>query len=372
MKRIYLDNNATTPIDPLVAKEVTRELLKGPRNPSSLHFFGQEGKKTLLSSRQKIAHFLKVQPHEIFFTSGGTESMNLLIRGMMNQSHAITTDLEHPCVYENMKRLPCVSFLSPGLRGAPSPDQIADAIRDETSLMVFSAANSETGIKINLEEIAKIAQRKEIPLVVDGVALLGKERFSIPKGVTAMGFSGHKIHGPKGVGFAFIRSQTKLSPLLMGGSQEYHLRAGTENLPGIVGLAKAISLLDENIESYTAHMRNLRDLFETILLKSTFNLKVNGTGVRTVNTSNLCFPNVDGESLLIHLDMQGIAASHATACSSGALEVSRVLLNMGIPREEALRSLRFSVSRMNTEEEILQAAQFLIETVRAAKDFSNV
>lgn len=366
--KIYVDNNATTPIDPSVVQAVTEELLKGPRNPSSIHFFGQEAKKRLVSSRQTIAQFLGVKASEILFTSGGTESMHLLIRGMQTQGHVITTDLEHPCVYENMKQLPRVSFLSPGLRGAPSPDQIAAAIRRDTSLIVLSAANGETGIKLDLEAVAHVARKANIPLIIDGVALLGKERFTIPSGVTAMGFSGHKIHGPKGIGFVYLRSNTPLSPLFIGGYQEYHFRAGTENLPGIVGLERAISLLEENIERDTAHMKKLRDLLETILFKALPTLKINGTGTRIVNTSNLCFPGIDGESLLIHLDMLGIAASHATACSSGALEVSRVLLNMGIPKSEAHCSLRFSFSRMNTEEEVLKITQSIVAVIKHRKD----
>lgn len=373
MKRIYLDHNATTPVDSLVVQAITEELLKGPQNPSSIHFFGQEAKKTLHSARQIIARFLHVQPYEIGFTSGGTESLNFLIQGLFRKykGHLITTDLDHPCVYENMQALQAagvlVTFLSPGKSGAPSAKQVEAAIRPDTSLIILSAANSETGVKLDLHGIAAVAQAANTRLIIDGVALLGKERFTIPPGVTAMGFSGHKIHGPKGTGFFFLRSGTKMSPLFLGGSQENHLRAGTENLPGIVGLAKAISLLDRNIEHYTAYMKELRDLFETKLKKAIPNLKINGTGPRIVNTSNLCFPGINGESLLIHLDMAGLAASHATACASGALEVSRVLLNMGISREDANCSLRFSFSRMNTKQEIISATKTLITTLNGLR-----
>lgn len=371
MKRIYLDHNATTPIDPLVAEVMMQEFAKGPQNPSSVHFFGQEAKKTLLTSRQTIARFLKVKPQEILFTSGGTESMNLLIRGSLppKGAHLITTDLDHPCVYENMQTLEQagyhVSFLSPGKAGAPSPKQVVAAIRQDTKLIILSAVNSETGVKLDIDSIAKIAQEANIPLILDGVALLGKEPFAIPHGVTGMGFSAHKFHGPRGIGFCFLRSGSPLSPLFLGGNQESHLRAGTENLPGIVGLATAISLLEKEGKAYSAHMHHLRDLFEKTLKKSIPNLQINGAGPRVANTSNLCFPGVDGESLLIHLDMKGIAASHATACSAGALEVSRVLLNMGLPKEEASCSLRFSFSRMNTEEEVLQATKIISEAVES-------
>lgn len=370
IKRIYLDNNATTPLDPLVIEAMKEELSKGPRNPSSIHFFGQEAKKTLLSSRQTIAKFLNVKPHEIVFTSSGTESLNLLIHGLLpkERRHLITTDLEHPCIYENMKALDAqgipITFLSPGLRGSPSPEELKAAICSQTGLIILSAVNSETGSKLDLANIAAVAQAADIPLIIDGVALLGKEPFMIPPGVTGMGFSGHKIHGPKGIGFFFLRSGTKLKPLLLGGNQENGLRSGTENLLGIVGLAQAISILNKNIERYAAYMKELRDFFETTLKKRLPNLKINGTGLRVGNISNLCFPQVDGESLLIQLDMAGIATSHATACSSGSLEISRTLLNMGISKNDAHSSLRFSLSRMNTKKEILKTIETLVTILR--------
>ncbi|WP_420422535.1 cysteine desulfurase family protein [Simkania sp.] len=371
MKRIYLDHNATTPIAPRVAEAMMQELTKGPQNPSSVHFFGQQAKKTLLTSRQTIARFLKVKPQEILFTSSGTESMNLLIRGSLpsKESHLITTDLDHPCVYENMQSLDQagynVTFLSPGKGGAPTPEQVAAALRPNTKLIVLSTVNSETGVKLDIDAIAKIAKDANVPLILDGVALLGKEPFTIPPGVTGMGFSAHKFHGPRGVGFCFLRSGSSLSPLFLGGSQENQLRAGTENLPGIVGLATAIALLEKEGMTYSAHMQHLRDLFEKTLIKSIPNLQINGAGPRIANTSNLCIPGVDGESLLIHLDMKGIAASHATACSAGAMEVSRVLLNMGLSKEEASCSLRFSFSRMNTEEEVIEAAQVISDAAES-------
>ena len=373
MKRIYLDHNATTPLAPLVQKAIVEELSQGPRNPSSVHYFGQEAKKGLLMSRQTIASFFEVKSSEILFTSSGTESLNLLIKGLApkNPAHLITTDLDHPCVFESMKALQKegheVTFLSPGLSGAPTPSELQKAIRKNTCLIVLSAVNSETGVKLDLEGIAKVTKTSSIPLIIDGVALLGKEPFIIPSGVTVMGFSAHKIHGPKGVGFIYLQSGQKLSPLFLGGSQESQMRAGTENLPGIIGLAKAISLLEGNIESFSNKMKKLRDLFEQKLKEKIPALLINGEGERVVNTSNLCFPGVNGESLLIHLDMEGVAASHATACSSGGLEVSRVLLNMGISKNNASCSLRFSFSRMNTEEEILKAAEIIIRACSNAR-----
>lgn len=368
MKQIYLDHNATTPIDPSVLEVMIQELSSGPRNASSPHFFGQEARKSLLNARQTIARFLRVKPNEIFFTSGGTESMNLLIQGMLlrQTGHVITTNIDHASVFESVKAFEKngwkVTYLSPGQWGTPTPEQVKKALRCDTRLIVLSAVNGETGVKLELEAIAKIAQATSIPLIIDGVALLGKELFTIPHGVTGMGFSAHKIHGPKGVGFFYLRSGSKLSPLFHGGGQEKSLRSGTENLPGILGLAKAISLLEERQAEFTLHMKTLRDLFEQELKKELPTLSINGKGPRIANTSNICFRGIDGETLLIYLDREGLAASHASACSSGAREISPVLLNMGIPRSDAESSIRFSLSRMNTQEEILQAVNIITKS----------
>ncbi|MBI3212061.1 MAG: cysteine desulfurase, partial [Simkania negevensis] len=337
-----------------------------PLNPSSAHSFGQKGKALLSASRQKIAHFLKVKPSEILFTSGGTESMNLLIRGSIKDtsSSILTSNLEHPAVFETIKELEkkgaSITWLSPGIWGTPTPEMIRSALRPTTQLIILSAVNSETGAKLDLEKVAAVALEANIPLIIDGAQLLGKERFSIPPGVVGMGFSGHKIHAPKGSGFIFLRTGYPLIPLFTGGLQEKGMRSGTENLPAIMGLAKAIEILEKEIDSASLHMKKLRDLFEELLHKNMPGCKVNGEGPRISNTSNLFFEGIDGESLLIHLDLKGIAASQGSACSSGALEPSRILLNMGYSIERALSSLRFSFSRSNTEEEVREAMREIL------------
>ena len=366
---IYLDHNAATPLDPQVKEVLLKEFSKGPSNPSSSHFFGQAAKKKLIQARQIIAHFLKVKEKEIFFTSGGTESLNLLIQGALKTSsgHIIATNIDHPALFENIKMLEkkgyLVTYLSCGLYGAPTVKQVKEAIRPDTSLIALSAANGETGVKLDLEGIAYIAQKNHIPLMMDGVALLGKERFSIPEGVTGMGFSAHKIYGPSGVGFFFLKSGFQLKSLLFGGPQESQKRPGTENIAGILGLAKAISILDLQIEKDMTHVKKLKEHFEKELLSKLKGVKINGKGKRLVNTSNLFFPNIDGEALLIYLDQKNIAASHGSACGSGSLEVSRVLRNMGLSKEEASSSIRFSFGRTNTEEEIERALKILIKAV---------
>lgn len=354
-KIIYLDNNATTPLDPLVFDAMTQEMRSSPHNPSSIHRFGQEGKKVLSTARQKVADFLGVKGSEILFTSSGTEAMNLLIFGALQKgSHIIGSQADHACVYASLLQAEAeVTFL-----GFPSPHEVEEAIRPDTSLIVLSAVNGETGSRLDLEGVAHVAKRAGIPFIVDGVALLGKDPVSIPEGVMGMGFSAHKFHGPQGVGFAFIRSGFSIKTLLHGGGQERKLRSGTENLPGIVGMAEAISLLTPE---FYLKIKGLRDLFEKELKTLLPKIEINQPHERVSNVSNIYFPGVDNESLLIALDMNGVAASSTSACSAGALEPSRSLIAMGLSEERAQCSIRFSFSRMNTEKEILEGAQIIAQ-----------
>ena len=370
MKRIYLDNNASTSLDPRILKILIKELEEEEGNPSSTHFHGQQCRRKLEKSRQAVASFFKVKPNEVVFTSGGTEGAALLVQGIMLQhpfGHAISSGLEHACVYQTLKELEKkgaqVTFLSAGLAGAVPPEEVERAIRPETRLITLMAANNETGVLTDLEAIAAIAQRHHIPFVVDGVAWLGKEMMKIPTGVSAIFFSGHKIHAPKGIGFCICRHDLRLTPLFVGGGQEHNRRAGTENLPGIVALAEAKALLEQTQQASIFHMRRLREHLEMQLISELPNVIVNGNGPRVSNTSNLAFLGVDGEALLMNLDMAGISVSHGSACSSGALEPSRVLLEMGIPLSQARSSIRFSLSRNTSEVEISTAVTAIIQIV---------
>ncbi|MBY0529500.1 MAG: cysteine desulfurase [Rhabdochlamydiaceae bacterium] len=368
--RIYLDNNATTGLDPRVLEAMLPELSLVPSNPSSTHSFGQEARKRLLKARETLASFFRVKPHEVIFTSGGTEAMNLLIHGILEPpftGHVITSDVEHSCVDKALKAyaqkgVP-ITFVPVGLWGAVRPEAIEEAIRSDTRAIILSAVNNETGVKIDLNAIAEIADRAKIPLIIDGVCLVGKELFDLPPAVLGLGASAHKFHGPKGVGFAIVRSSLKLSPLFVGGDQEYQKRAGTENLPGIVGLAKAIELLNEEMPQASLRMRTLRENFEKQLMQRLDPVIINGAGPRICNTSNLAFRDVQGEDLLMLLDLNGVAASHGSACSSGALEPSRVLTQMGIPHSLAKASIRFSLSRFTTQEEMERCTEILVKIV---------
>lgn len=356
MGKIYLDNNATTELDPRVLDAIISELKSGPSNPSSIHSLGRAAHARLMKARQLIADFLGVRSDELVFTGSGTEAINLAILGLKTKGHIVTTKIEHASVFHTIESLSNpITYVPVREEGHVRLSDVEEAITLKTNLIVMSAVNSETGVKNPIAEIAVLAMRYGIPLIVDGVALLGKEEFQVPEGVSAMAFSAHKIHGPKGVGLLFVRKSSNFTPLFLGGGQEQMRRPGTENLPGIIGFAKAIELLKTELPDAIPRMKRLRDLLETGLK----NIRINGRGPRVCNTSSITFFGKDGEDLLIKLDQMGIAASMGSACSSGALRPSRVLLEMGIPKKEALSTLRFSLSRFTTEDEIHEVIQIL-------------
>lgn len=368
--RIYLDNNATTALDPRVFKAMLAEFSGPPGNPSSVHYFGQQAKSHLSEARKTVASFFGARPEETLFTSGGTESVNLLLRGFFSsrpRGHLITTAIEHSCIYKTVKVLEGaglrVTFVPVDSWGAPLPEAIEAAIQSDTQAIALSAANGETGVKLDIAAIAAIAEKHSIPLILDAVAWIGKEKMPMPPGVSAIALSGHKFHAPKGIGAAIIRPSFKISPLLTGGGQEHARRAGTENLAGILGISEAVRILGEKQSEITEHLQDLQSRFELSLLRNIEGVDVNGSGPRIPSTSNLFIDGIDGETLLIHLDMAGIAASHGSACSSGALEPSRVLLNMGLGKKRARSSIRFSFSRFNTREEIDASLDRMMEII---------
>lgn len=367
MKRIYLDNNATTKLDPRVVEAMKAELEADPSNPSSIHSFGREAKMRLAKARNLIADYLSVQSNELIFTSSGTESLNLAMRSIPAGTHVITSPIEHAAVYNTVQQLGCrLTYLPVGKEGHIQLSDLEKVLSTDPGTIVLGSVNSETGVKNPLEAMALLAEKYQVLLIVDGVAQLGKENFSIPKGVSAMAFSGHKIHGPKGTGLLFVRKNMQLKPLLVGGGQEMLRRAGTENLPGIIGLAKAFELLKIENPQGIEKMKRLRDQFEEELIAHIPSLLIHGKeSLRVGNTSNISFAGIDGEALLIQLDMQGIAASIGSACSSGSLEPSRVLLQMGYSKEVALSSIRFSFSRFTTEEEIALATKSIVALYQA-------
>lgn len=355
--KIYLDNNSTTQVDPAVLQVMTSYMESTYGNPSSQHAFGRNARAALVDARDVISAYLDVKPREIVFTSGGTEGLNFVLRGLTAPCHIITSDVEHIAVYETLKILEKrgfqVTFLKAGHYGAVGPEAVREAITPQTKLIALMSVNNETGVKTDIEGIALLASQYGIPFMVDSVAHFGKEKILIPKGVSAMCFSGQKVHAPMGTGFVFLRTGFKLDALTTGGEQELGRRAGTENVPGIVALAEAVRLL-----KFPHQMELLRDRFESELLKIP-NVVVNGEGPRVCNTTNLSFIGRDGESLLAAFDREGIAASHGSACSSGALEPSRVLINMGLPKERVRSAIRFSLSRYTTAQDIEEAIDII-------------
>jgi cysteine desulfurase len=375
---IYLDANASTFVDPRVLSCMIDNIKTCLGNPSSVHSFGRESRGVLTSSRHTVASYLNVSPEEVIFCSGGTEGLNLCLRGIIGNQftgHIISSYAEHPAVFSTLEDLAnkgCrLDQLSPDHSGVITPERIEKAIQPDTRLISLMAVNNETGVKTDIKSIASIAEKHEIPFVVDCVAWLGKEKIVIPNGVTAMCFSGHKIHAPRGVGAFFIRKNTSLTPLLTGGRHEYNKRSGTENLVGIVAFAKAIEILEKELPKASKKMKEMRDSFEEQLLALISGCEINGTGPRVVNTSNISFSDVEGELLLIQLDQLGIACSHGSACASGSVEPSRVLLSMKIPMRKAASSIRFSFSRMNTMEEVNEAVKIIAMTVKRIRSLTE-
>ncbi len=370
MTAIYLDNNSTTMMAPYVIQKMTHVLQNHYGNPSSAHSFGRDSRALIDEARRSIATYLGVKPREIIFTSSGTEAINLAIRGICQghtQGHIVTSSVEHAAVFNTVQAMESAgwlcTFVAPGLYGAITADAIRAAITPNTALIAVMAVNNETGVKTDIDAIAALAEENGIPLFVDGVALLGKETFIIPSGVSMMAFGAHKLHGPKGIGCLVLRSRLKLSSFITGGGQESNLRAGTENVAAIVGFAAAVELLRTELPLASENMRKLRDQLEQGIRNKHPGVVVNGEGPRVVNTTNLAFKGVDGESLLINLDQAGVAVSHGSACTSGALEPSRILMNMGVSLELARSSMRFSLSRFTTQQDIERTIEIVCANI---------
>lgn len=361
---LYFDNNATTSLDPLVLETMLEEMRRHPANPSSQHTWGREAKKRLEDAREEVASHFSFAPTEVFFTSGGTENANLFCHSLPVEGHLISTKIEHSCLFQNVQALEKkgvqVTYLPVGPSGAPKIEELQKAFRNDTKALLFSAANNETGVKLDVEAFAALAKEKNTPLFLDAVAWVGKEPLPSHPGITALSISAHKFHGPKGAGALLCRKKFPLSPLLLGGGQEKGVRSGSENLPAILGMTTALRLALQRLSHTTPHLLSLQNAFESQLRRGFPPILVQGTDPRIANTSALSFPKVDGESLLIELDRAGIFASHGSACSSGARQASRVLLEMGVPHSLALSSIRFSFSKDTTLEEVDEGAQRLL------------
>ena len=363
MERIYLDYAATTPTDPAVVEAMQPYFFEKFGNPSSIHSFGQEAKKAMEEARSKVASFLGAKEEEIVFTSGGTESNNFSLFGVVwantaKGNHIITTALEHHAIIEPAKFLEKlgvkVTYVKPDKYGMVSPDDIAKEITDKTILISVMHANNEIGTIQPIKEICRIAREKGIYFHTDAVQTVGHIPVNVNDlNVDLLSLSAHKFYGPKGVGCLYIKKGTRLQPYLRGGGQERHRRASTENIAGIVGLGKAIEICAQKMDSEAKEQARLRDKLITEIQKRIDRTYLNGHPTsRLPNNVNLSIEFIEGESMLLNLDMVGIAASTGSACTSGDLEPSHVLLAIGRPHELCHGSIRLTLGRFTKETDI--------------------
>lgn len=391
MRRVYLDNNATTPVDSRVLEAILPFFAQDYGNASSIHAFGQKCRAAVEQARDEVAQLLGARASEIVFTSGGTESNNQAIFGVANaapaaRKHIVTTTIEHSAVLNPCEELERrgveVTYVAVSREGRVIPDAIRQAIRAHTILISVMMANNEIGTVQPVEEIAAIAAEKGIAFHVDAVQAAGKIPVDVKRiGAPLVSISGHKLYAPKGVGALYVRDGTRLDALLFGGRHGRDGRPGTENVPGIVGLGKAAEIARCALAEEASRIAALRDRFERGVVAAVPLVRVNGSGAganahagnvapRTPNTSNLIFPHIEAEALVIALDLQGIACSAGAACASGTIEPSHVLTAIGLDRADARASVRFSLGRHTTGDEIDFALDVIPRTVQRLRSLS--
>ena len=362
-KEVYLDNNATTRVLPEVAEAMLPFLTEHYGNPSSIHRFGSAVGERLTMAREQVANLIgATDPIEIIFTSCGTEGDNAAIRGVLearpNKRHIVTTQVEHPAVLGLCQHLEKkgyrVTWLSVDENGGLDAEELRSALTDDTALVSVMWANNETGVIFPIEQIGAIVKAKGIPLHVDAVQAAGKIHLKVKDlPVDLMTISGHKFHAPKGIGALYVKRGLTFPPFMIGGHQERNRRGGTENVPGIIGMGKAAEVASSRIDSDAARIRGLRDQLESLLLRSCPGSRVNGdVQKRLPNTCNISFRYLEGESILVLLDQQGICASTGSACTAGSSDPSHVLRAMKVPPDWLQGAVRFSLGRFNTEKEI--------------------
>jgi cysteine desulfurase len=383
MRKVYFDHNATTPIHPEVRESILPFLSEKFGNPSSLHWAGREVRAYVEEAREKVAKLINADPSEIIFTSCGSEGDNMAIKGVLMGNlkkgrHMITTVVEHPAVYRTCKFLEKfdfeVTYIPVDSYGMIDPDDIKKAIRKDTVLISVMYANNETGNIFPIKEIAKIAKEHDIVFHTDAVQVAGKIPVDVKDlGVDILTASGHKFNAPKGIGFQYIRKGLEILPLISGGHQERELRAGTENMVGIVAIGKACEIAMQNMSDKSKEIGELKERLEKGILENVPDTVINGhPEKRLYNTSNISFKYIEAEALLVMLDMQGIAVSTGSACSSGATEPSYVLQSMNLDPLCSRGALRFSLGLGNTIEDVeycLEVLPPLVEKIRKMSPF---
>jgi cysteine desulfurase len=367
-RRVYLDHNASTPVHPEVLQAMLPYFSERYGNPSSVHGFGREARDGMDTAREQIAGFLKVSKDEIVFTSGGTESDNLGIKGLAaarGSGHIITSQIEHHAVLRTVQTLEeqgfTATYLPVDAFGMVDPDDLRKALRADTILVSLMGANSEVGTLQPIREIGRITREAGVPFHVDGVQTFGKVPMDVDAcGIDLLSFSGHKIYGPKGVAGLFIRKGTRMASIQHGGEHERRRRAGTENVAGIVGLGKAVEIRGRDMVVEGARLTALRDRLWEGVRAGVAEVCLNGHPTeRLPGTCNMCFRNIESESIVLGLDLKGIGVSAGSACTSGNVEPSYVLVAMGLPLDWAMGSVRCSLGRGTTAEDI----EYVIESV---------
>ena len=381
MKNIYFDNAATTKLDDEVLKEMLPYLKDNYGNPSSIYKLGREARKAIEDSREKIAKVLNCKANEIYFTAGGSESDNTAIKGIAKANkkrgnHIITSKIEHPAVLETCKQLEKegfkITYISVDEKGIVDLEELKKSIKPTTILITIMFANNEIGTIQPIEEIGKIAKRNNIYFHTDSVQAVGSIKIDVQKlNIDSLSLSGHKFYGPKGVGALYVKTGVPFEKFISGGHQERNKRAGTENVAGIVGIGKAIELAYENLDEYNKKIKELRDYYVKQVEEKIPYIKINGDmEKRLPGNSNISFRFIEGEGLLLNLDLKGICASSGSACTSGSLDPSHVLLAIGLPHEIAHGSLRVSIGKYNTKEEIDYLIENLMEIVTRLREMS--
>ena len=378
MRRVYMDANATTPLLPEVLEAMQPYFVERFGNASSVHSFGQQARGAVEQARIKVASLLHCRPAEIVFTSGGTESDNLALFGATRPGdHLIATTIEHHAVLHAAEQLAKsgreVTFISVDDNGVVDPEDVRRALRPSTRLISVMMANNETGAIQPVEAIASIAASAGVQFHTDAVQAAGKMPMHIDKiGCNLLSISGHKIHAPQGTGVLFVRKDTKIEPLMYGGTHERQRRAGTENLAGIVGLGKAAEIAARSLEDgSTQQIASFRDRLQNEILGRVADAGIHSVHVpRVPNTTNLWFDHLEGEALVISLDLKGLAVSGGSACASGASEPSHVLTAMRVPADRARASLRFSLSKLTTAEDVEYAIEIVPQAVAKLRELS--
>lgn len=377
----YFDNAATTRTDDEVLKEMLPYFSQSYGNPSSIYKIGRENRKAVEEAREKVAKAINAEPNEIYFTAGGSESDNTAIRGIayaykQRGNHIITSKIEHPAVLETCKQLEKegfeVSYIGVDEKGIVNLEELKNSIKETTTLITIMFANNEIGTIEPIKEIGKIAKENNIIFHTDAVQAVGSVKIDVKEmNIDSLSLSGRKFYGPKGIGALYVKKSVRFQKFVNGGHQEKNKRAGTENVPGIVGLGKAIEVAYSNLEEHNKKIKELRDYYVEEVKKRIPYIKINGDMEnRLPGNSNISFRFIEGEGLLLNLDLKGICASSGSACTSGSLDPSHVLLAIGLPHEIAHGSLRITIGKYNTKEEVDYLLNNLEEIVSRLRNMS--